>query len=125
MPPFGKSPMKLPYQLAALVVVLVNLVFAQTVSSDEPNSRVNGYQGIWFTLGQMGEFGDKYSGGLGTYTAKHRPVAIHAPEVNKTFFVYGGSKDGKQYMLNMVEATSTRSGSQRSQKSSTTDFQLI
>jgi len=102
MPPFGKSPMKLPYQLAALVVVLVNLVFVQTVSSDEPNSRVNGYQGIWFTLGQMGEFGDKYSGGLGTYTAKHRPVAIHAPEVNKTFFVYGGSKDGKQYMLNMV-----------------------
>ena len=62
----------------------------------------DGYQGIWFTLGQVGEFGDKYSGGLGTYTAKHRPVAIYAPEVNKTFFVYGGAKDGEQYLLNMI-----------------------
>ncbi len=32
--------------------------------------------------------GDKYSGGLGTYTAKHVPLAIYAPAVNKTFFVY-------------------------------------
>ena len=75
-----------------------------------PNPRVDGYRGIWFTLGQYygpgenGEayserrvndptfpYGDKYSGGLGTYTAKHTPLAIHAPEVDKTFFVYGGT----------------------------------
>ncbi|WP_297036043.1 hypothetical protein, partial [Thermogutta sp.] len=29
----------------------------------------SGYRGIWFTLGQKTEWGDKYSGGLGTYTA--------------------------------------------------------
>ena len=54
------------------------------------NEKVDGYQGIWFTLGQFSEYGDKYSGGLGTYTAKHIPLAIYSPTVDKTFFVYGG-----------------------------------
>ena len=87
---------------SVLVLALGHLAFASTASSNEPNSRHDGYQGIWFTLGQMGEFGDKYSGGLGTYTAKHRPIAIYAQEVNKTFFVYGGARDGKRYLLNMI-----------------------
>lgn len=50
----------------------------------------------------MGEYGDKYSGGLGTYTAKHRPIAIYAEAVNKTYFVYGGAKDGERHLLNMI-----------------------
>lgn len=61
-----------------------------------------GYKGIWFTLGQKTPHGDKYSGGLGTYTANHVPIAIYAPEVNKTFFVYGGAKDGKRHLLAMA-----------------------
>ncbi|MBI1318559.1 MAG: hypothetical protein GC168_06385 [Candidatus Hydrogenedens sp.] len=64
--------------------------------------RVAGYQGIWFTLGQKGEYGDKYSGGLGTYTAKHKPIAVYAPEAKKTFFTYGGAKDGKRHLLIMA-----------------------
>ena len=60
------------------------------------NQKINGYKGIWFTLGQFSEYGDKYSGGLGTYTAKHIPLAIYAPEVQKTFFVYGGIAEGRQ-----------------------------
>ncbi|MFC4870913.1 BNR-4 repeat-containing protein [Negadavirga shengliensis] len=64
---------------------------------------VEGYKGIWFTLGQFSEYGDKYSGGLGTYTAKHIPLAIYAPEVNKTFFVYGGTtSEGEKYLLCMI-----------------------
>ncbi len=55
------------------------------------NKKADGYKGIWFTLGQFSEYGDKYSGGLGTYTAKHIPLAIYAEKVNKTFFVYGGT----------------------------------
>ncbi|MGD9126968.1 MAG: hypothetical protein PVH19_06280, partial [Planctomycetia bacterium] len=77
----------------------------------------DGYRGIWFTLGQYysseykkpgrkyrgyWKYGDKYSGGLGTYTAKHVPIAIYAPEVKKTFFCYGGSKDGECYLYNMI-----------------------
>jgi len=57
-----------------------------------------GYQGIWFTLGQFSAYGDKYSGGLGTYTAKHVPLAIYAPEANKTFFVYGGALAGRHLL---------------------------
>ncbi len=57
-----------------------------------PTVRGDGYRGIWFTLGQFSEYGDKYSGGLGTYTANHLPLAVYSPEVDKTFFVYGGTR---------------------------------
>ncbi len=53
--------------------------------------RADGYKGIWYTLGQFSTYGDKYSGGLGTYTASHVPMAIYAKAVNKTFFTYGGT----------------------------------
>jgi hypothetical protein len=53
--------------------------------------QINGYRGIWFDLGQKSDYGSKYSGGLGTYTAKHCPLAIYSKRVNKTFFVYGGT----------------------------------
>jgi hypothetical protein len=66
------------------------------------NLSVNGYHGIWFTLGQRSEHGDKYSGGLGTYTANHSPLAIYAPEVNRTFFVYGGTRPGERHLLIMA-----------------------
>ena len=67
------------------------------------NQKVDGYKGIWFTLGQFSEYGDKYSGGLGTYTAKHIPLAIYAAEVDKTFFVYGGTTGEKdKYLLCMI-----------------------
>ena len=54
-------------------------------------TKMDGYKGIWFTLGQQSTYGDKYSGGLGTYTSNHRPIAVYSPEVNKTFFTYGGT----------------------------------
>ena len=62
---------------------------------------VDGYKGIWFTLGQFSQYGDKYSGGLGTYTSSHIPIAIYAKEVNKTFFVYGGTtaKDERHLLI--------------------------
>lgn len=51
-----------------------------------------GYRGIWFTLGQLsGPYGDKYSAGS-SFAWSHTltPMAVYAPEVDKTFFVYGG-----------------------------------
>ena len=68
----------------------------------EANRRMDGYYGIWFELGQKSEFGDKYSGGLGTYTTSHTPIAVYAPAVNKTFFVYGGTLPGERHLLAMV-----------------------
>jgi len=67
--------------------------------SETPFRTVDGYKGIWFDLGQRGEFGSKYSGGLGTYTAKHCPMAIYSKEANKTFFVYGGTTAADQRHL--------------------------
>lgn len=67
-----------------------------------PPGWTDGYRGIWFTLGQVSEYGDKYSGGLGTYTADHIPVAIYAPAVNKTFFVYGGTVKDQRHLLIMA-----------------------
>jgi hypothetical protein len=91
-PPFGLR------RLLLVCALTLGSSFAQTSTPDAggPNPTDDGYRGIWFTLGQVQEFGDKYSGGLGTYTANHVPIAIYAKAVNKTFFVYGGSKGGKR-----------------------------
>jgi hypothetical protein len=69
------------------------------------NTKAEGYRAIWFELDQKYADGDKYSGALGTYTAKHVPLAIYAPEVNKTFFVYGGTtEENARYLLCMIGA---------------------
>lgn len=65
----------------------------------------DGYRGIWYSNQPQGDkYVYKYSGGLSTYCAKHRPFAVYAPEVNKTFFCYGGSRgEGKdRTLLHMV-----------------------
>ena len=101
----------------ALVILLTGILTCpSTLEGEEPAKpfpRIDGYRGIWFTLGQFyapgddGQpygpasrqavfpYGDKYSGGLGTYTAKHTPLAVYRPEVDKTFFVYGGTTDAE------------------------------
>ena len=62
--------------------------------------KADGYKGIWFTLGQFSSYGDKYSGGLGTYTANHVPVAVYSKTVQKTFFVYGAtSAENEKHLL--------------------------
>ena len=89
-----------PILLCAGLVVFT--AHAQDASSPASNAKDDGYRGIWFTLGQRSEYGDKYSGGLATYTANHVPMAIYSKDADKTFFVYGGAKQGKRYLLDMV-----------------------
>jgi hypothetical protein len=72
--------------------------------------RAAGYRGIWFTLGQKSEYGDKYSGGLGTYTANHNPLAAYAAAVDKTFFVYGGSPAGERQLLCLIGSFDHKTG---------------
>ena len=84
------------------------LIFIVVIVSGQPagnlaNKKIDGYRGIWFELNQKFEYGDKYSGGLGTYTADHIPLAVYSPEVSKTFFVYGGtSQKDEKYLLCMI-----------------------
>ncbi|MBW3596368.1 MAG: BNR repeat-containing protein [Planctomycetes bacterium] len=68
------------------------------------NQKDDGYRGVWYMNQPSGdEYVYKYSGGLGTYCAKHQPFAVYRPEVGKTFFVYGGAtKDDNRRLLHMV-----------------------
>lgn len=89
--------MRIKTLIAVTIGILqFSLVYSQNLKSD-------GYKGIWFTLGQFSEYGDKYSGGLGTYTANHIPIAIYSKEVQKTFFVYGGTTaQDQRHLLIMI-----------------------
>ncbi len=74
-----------------------------TEKMETPLRRIDGYKGIWFDLGERSEYGSKYSGGLGTYTAKHVPLAVYAEAAQKTFFVYGGTTEANQrHLLAMI-----------------------
>ncbi|MEK6481789.1 BNR-4 repeat-containing protein [Catalinimonas sp. 4WD22] len=67
------------------------------------NQKVDGYHGIWYYNQKIdNEYVYKYSGGLGTYPAKHKPFAVYRPEVNKTFFCYGGTDSTNSTLLHMV-----------------------
>ncbi|MEX0792954.1 MAG: BNR-4 repeat-containing protein [Pirellulaceae bacterium] len=91
-----------PLQIFSLLLLFLCATVAQAEEPAEVRT-VDGYRGIWFTLGQKSEHGDKYSGGLGTYTAKHRPLAIYSKEADKTFFVYGGTPaQDRRYLLAMI-----------------------
>jgi len=107
------------------IVFLLLTLSLGTLSAQEDSTSsartVGGYRGIWFSLGQyygkgtdgkayskasrtpVFPYGDKYSGGLGTYTAKHTPLGIYCKAVDKTFFVYGGTTESNQrHLLCMI-----------------------
>jgi len=74
---------------------------ASTVTVNAPDG---GYRGIWY-MEQLSydEYVYKYSGGLGTYCAKHKPFAVYCDKVKKTFFCYGGTtRDNNSRLLHMV-----------------------
>jgi hypothetical protein len=92
-----------PILLALIALVPVSArcdALAERKTEDPPvYPRADGFRGIWFTLGQASEYGDKYSGGLGTYTANHVPMACHAKQVNRTYFTWGGTTSATQRRL--------------------------
>lgn len=68
------------------------------------NRKDDGYRGIWYFNQKSGdEYVYKYSGGLGTYCAKHQPFAVYCPQVKKTFFCFGGTTaDSNQRLIHEV-----------------------
>ena len=84
-------------------IIITLICISSGLSQSLENKRIAGYRPIWFELNQKYAYGDKYSGALGTYTAKHHPLALYAAEVNKTFFVYGGTKSSEsKHLLCMI-----------------------
>jgi hypothetical protein len=76
------------------------------------NEKDSGYRGIWYMNQPSGdEYVYKYSGGLGTYCAKHKPFAVYCDEAKKTFFCYGGTTtDSNRKLLHMVSYYDHRTG---------------
>ena len=98
-------------EMRFLLIIFLIFFFSSVFCQNSANTKVNGYKGIWFELNQKYKYGDKYSGALGTYTAKHVPLAIYAEEVDKTFFVYGGTtSEDKKYLLCMIGEFNHKTG---------------
>ena len=72
----------------------------------EPNAKDDGYRGIWTYRGSSLSEDEyrfvHYSGGFATALAKHVPLAYYVPEVNKTFFCYGGTRKDRAQIRIMV-----------------------
>ncbi len=80
-------------------------------ATDAAGEKDNGYRGLWY-CNQLtnDEYVYKYSGGLGTYCSNHIPMAVYAPRVEKTFFVYGGTNETNSTLLEMVSYYDHKTG---------------
>ena len=62
-------------------------------TADSTEDRFTGEsQGVWYACGTANAYPGKkyvYSGPMATYCVWHRPIAVYAPAVRKTFFVFG------------------------------------
>ncbi len=92
--------------LRALTIIasVLGSVSDSAAESVTLNEKDDGYRGVWYMNQPSGdEYVYKYSGGLGTYCAKHRPFAVYRQEVDRTFFCYGGTThDSNRQLLHMV-----------------------
>ena len=67
------------------------------------NEKDSGYRGLWYYNQKLNnEYVYKYSGGLGTYCANHYPFSVYRPEVDKTFFCYGGTDPDEKTLWHEV-----------------------
>ncbi len=63
----------------------------------------DGYRGIWYyNQPSDDEYAFKYSGGFATYPQQHPAIARYAPEVDRTFFAYGGRLPERNELVHMV-----------------------
>lgn len=104
-------------RVATLLTLLVATVASAVEGSDTTltlNAKDTGYRGIWYMNQPLNnEYRYKYSGGLGTYCAKHQPFAVYCEKAGKTFFCYGGTPDGQmanKTLLHMVSYYDHRTG---------------
>ncbi len=76
------------------------------------NRKDDGYRGVWYYNQRSDdEYKYKYSGGLGTYCAKHIPHAWYVKQADRTFFTYGGAKKGtNNHLVHMVSYYDHKTG---------------
>jgi hypothetical protein len=79
------------------------LAAAPLVAHAEELRRDDGYRGIWYYNQPSNDrFAYKYAGGFATYPQQQSPIAVHVEKVQKTFFCYGGTIEGRRELLHMV-----------------------
>ena len=65
--------------------------------------KADGFKGIWYmNQPSNDEYVYKYSGGLATYPANHRPFAVYSKEADKTFFCFGGTDSTNSTLLHNI-----------------------
>jgi hypothetical protein len=96
---------------AAVFVLAMPITYAKRADLTI-NAKDTGYRGIWYMNQPSGdEYVYKYSGGLGTYCAKHKPFAVYRERVDKTFFCYGGTTtDSNRKLIHMVSYFDHKTG---------------
>jgi len=103
-------------QLLGWAIYLPILFICQNAEASSGTLTLNvkdtGYRGIWYMNQPSGdEYVYKYSGGLGTYCAKHKPFAVYCGKVKRTFFCYGGTTpDSNRKLLHMVSYYDHKTG---------------
>lgn len=111
-------------QLKTITPLLILITFSATAmfqdrvnpgfhyrQADMLNKKANGFKGIWYmNQPSNDEYVYKYSGGLATYTAKHRPFAIYSEKADKTFFCFGGTDDNNSTLLHNVSYFDHKNG---------------
>lgn len=85
-----------------LLVILICIPLIGSVIVPAARANNTGFRGLWYDLGQGSQYGSKYSGGLGTYTANHVPMAIYAPDVNRTYLTWGGTSAPDEKNLHIM-----------------------
>jgi len=97
---------------SAVIQPPCGVAYGQPSASLTINAKADGYRGIWYMNQPSGdEYVYKYSGGLGTYCAKHKPFAVYCEKVDKTFFCYGGTTtDSNRKLLHMVSYYDHKTG---------------
>jgi hypothetical protein len=76
---------------STIILIFGLLLSSAPAGLNAQNARASGYKGLWAKSGPLLEYGFKYSGGMGTFSTQHKPLAIYSPRSEKTYFVYTGT----------------------------------
>lgn len=107
-----------PFHVLITLLILSSTSLAQQIVHPDTayaearliQKKANGFRGIWYMNQPSNDtYVYKYSGGLATYPANHRPFAIYAEKVKKTFFCFGGTDEKNTTLLHNVSYYDHRS----------------
>lgn len=73
-------------------LLLIIFLFVVYFQAGAQNPKSQGYMGLWSRSEKSPEYGYRYSGGLGTFTSQHRPMAIYSAKMARTYFLYSGTR---------------------------------